>query len=100
MGNTDTISKATVSRMPAYLRYLKGEAGKGVDYVSSAVIAKDMGYSAVGVRKDLAIISSLQGKPRMGFGVARLIADIEKFLGSIPIQQFWMDTRVRRNILI
>lgn len=81
MGNTDTISKATVSRMPAYLRYLKGEAGKGVDYVSSAVIAKDMGYSAVGVRKDLAIVSSLQGKPRMGFGVERLTADIEKFLG-------------------
>ena len=77
----DNISKATVSRMPAYLRYLKGEAGKGVEYVSSAVMAKDMGLSAIGVRKDLALVSSVQGKPRLGFEAQRLITDIEKFLG-------------------
>ena len=75
------VSKATVSRLPAYLRYLKGEAGKGVKYISSAVIAADMGISAVGVRKDLALVSSVQGKPRMGFAIERLIEDIEKFLG-------------------
>lgn len=74
-------SKATVSRLPAYLRYLKGEAGKGVKYVSSAAIAQDMNLSAVGVRKDLALIASNPGKPRMGFEVRLLIADIEKFLG-------------------
>lgn len=77
----NAVSKATFSRVPAYLRYLKGEAGKGVEYVSSAAIAKDMGLSAVGVRKDLALISSRPGKPRFGFEVRRLIADIEKFLG-------------------
>lgn len=75
------VSKATVSRMPAYLRYLKGEAGKGVEYVSSAAIAKDMGLSAVCVRKDLALVSSRPGKPRFGFVVRLLIEDIEKFLG-------------------
>ena len=75
------VSKATVSRMPAYLRYLKGEAGKGVEYVSSAAIAKDMGLSAVCVRKDLAHVSSRPGKPRFGFEVRLLIEDIEKFLG-------------------
>ena len=75
------VSKATVSRMPAYLRYLKGEAGKGVEYVSSAAIAKDMGLSAVCVRKDLALVSSRPGKPRFGFEVRLLIEDIEKFLG-------------------
>ena len=47
MKNDETaVSKATASRMPAYLRYLKGEAGKGVEYVSSAAIAKDLGMSA------------------------------------------------------
>lgn len=76
-----SVSKATVSRMPAYLRYLKGEEGKGVAYVSSAAIAKDMGLSAVGVRKDLALVSSVPGKPRFGFEVRLLIEDIEKFLG-------------------
>lgn len=75
------VSRATVSRLPAYLRYLKGEAGKCVEYVSSAAIAKDMGLSAVGVRKDLALVSSRPGKPRFGFEVRLLIEDIEKFLG-------------------
>ena len=75
------VSRATVSRLPAYLRYLKGEAGKGVEYVSSAAIAKDMGLSAVGVREDLALVSSRPGKPRFGFEVRLLIEDIEKFLG-------------------
>lgn len=81
MANTDTISKATISRMPAYLRYLKGEAGKGIEHVSSSSVAKDMGFTAVSVRKDLALVSSVQGKPRIGFGTQRLIADIENFLG-------------------
>ncbi len=80
-GSEIAVSKATLSRLPAYLRYLKGEAGKGVEYVSSAVVARDMGYSAVGVRKDLALASSVPGKPGVGFEVRRLIADVEKFLG-------------------
>lgn len=74
------ISKAAVSRMPAYLRYLKGEDAKGIFYVSSAMIASEMGYTAVSVRKDLALVSSAPGKPRLGFEVKTLIADIEKFL--------------------
>ncbi len=76
-----SMSRATETRMPAYLRYLKGEAGKGVSYVSSAAIAKDMGLSSVGVRKDLALVSTEPGKPRMGFEVKKLIHDIERFLG-------------------
>lgn len=75
------ISKATVSRLPAYLRYLKGEKLKGVEYVSSAALAEDMALSAVSVRKDLALVSSVPGKPRFGFEVNRLIGDIERFLG-------------------
>ena len=82
MGSAENaVSKATVSRMPSYLRYLKGEAGKGVQYVSSSAIATALGVSAVGVRKDLALVSSQPGKPRFGFEVVRLIEDIEKFLG-------------------
>ncbi len=82
MTNAETsVSKATISRLPSYLRYLKGEAGKGVEYVSSAALAKDIGASGVGVRKDLALVSSRPGKPRYGFEVRQLIVDIEKFLG-------------------
>ena len=81
MANADNISEATLSRLPVYLRYLRGEAAKGKLYISSSAIADDLGFSAVGIRKDLAIVSSVQGKPRMGFEVGKLISDIEKFLG-------------------
>ena len=108
MGNTENaVSKATASRMPAYLRYLKGEAGKGVEYVSSAAVAKALGVSAVGVRKDLALVASRPGKPRFGFEVRRLIEDIEKFLGyhrwtnaeifGIPSMDERRDRRCRRS---
>lgn len=77
----NTISKATASRMPAYLRFLKGEQRKGEKYTSSATVARGMGLTAISVRKDLALVSSLQGKPRIGYELSTLIRDIEKFLG-------------------
>ena len=75
------ISKATVARMPLYLRFLQEENSKGTAFVSSSVIAQSISVSAVLVRKDLALVSSEAGRPRLGFRVPRLIADIEKFLG-------------------
>lgn len=80
-GDAAAVSKATLARMPAYLRYLKEESIKGKEYVASAAIAKDMAVSAILVRKDLALVSSTAGKPRLGFEVNGLISDIEKFLG-------------------
>lgn len=77
----DTVSKVTVLRLPSYLRYLQMAKSKNVEYVSSSEMAADMSLSAVAVRKDLAIISSVPGKPRIGFAVKRLISDIERFLG-------------------
>ena len=75
------ISKATIGRMPLYLHFLQEESSKGAKYISSAVIAQNIPVSAVLVRKDLAIVSSQPGRPRLGFEVVGLIADIEKFLG-------------------
>jgi redox-sensing transcriptional repressor len=75
------ISKATIGRMPQYLRFLQEENVRGEKYISSATIAQNIAVSAVLVRKDLAMVSSQAGKPRKGFEILRLIADIEKFLG-------------------
>ncbi len=75
------ISKATLERLPLYLRFLQEANAKGETYISSSVIAQLISVSSVLVRKDLAVISSEAGKPRRGFGIVRLIADIEKFLG-------------------
>lgn len=75
------ISKATIARMPLYLHYLQEESSKGAQYISSTVIAQNISVSSVLVRKDLALVSSEAGRPRLGFAVSRLIVDIEKFLG-------------------
>lgn len=80
-GKTAEISKAAFLRFPAYLRYLKAEEAAGVGYVSSSEIAEDMHLSAVCVRKDLALVASEPGKPRLGFAVGKLIGDLERVLG-------------------
>lgn len=78
---TQTISKATLARMPLYLHFLQEEHSKGAQYISSTVIAQNISVSSVLVRKDLALVSSEAGRPRLGFAISRLIVDIEKFLG-------------------
>ena len=75
------ISKATIARMPLYLHFLQEEFSKGAQYISSTVIAQNISVSSVLVRKDLALVSSEAGRPRLGFAISRLIVDIEKFLG-------------------
>lgn len=75
------ISKATIARMPLYLHFLQEESSKGAAYISSTVIAQNISVSSVLVRKDLALVSSEAGRPRLGFAISRLIVDIEKFLG-------------------
>jgi redox-sensing transcriptional repressor len=77
----EKISKASIARMPLYLHYLQEESSKGAQYISSTVIAQNISVSSVLVRKDLALVSSEAGRPRLGFAVSRLIVDIEKFLG-------------------
>ncbi|MBR2647144.1 MAG: redox-sensing transcriptional repressor Rex [Clostridia bacterium] len=67
--------------MPLYLHFLQEENSKGAQYISSTVIAQNISVSSVLVRKDLALVSSEAGRPRLGFAISRLIVDIEKFLG-------------------
>lgn len=74
-------SKATVSRLPIYLRYLRDKLKDGEENISSTKIAEDMRLNSVQVRKDLALISSVSGKPKLGFGIQELIDSIEDFLG-------------------
>lgn len=81
MGEKKEVSKATIDRLPLYLRFLQEASANGERFISSSVIAQSICVSSVLVRKDLAVVSSNAGVPRKGFGVATLIADIEKFLG-------------------
>ena len=81
--NTDitNVSKATIGRLPAYLRYLKEKELAGERTISSTAIAEDLHLNAVQVRKDLSAIRSVAGKPKRGFEIADLIEGINAFLG-------------------
>lgn len=81
MSEKREVSKATIGRLPLYLRFLQEASSRGEKFISSSVIAQNISVSSVLVRKDLAVVSSASGVPRKGFWVNTLIADIEKFLG-------------------
>ena len=79
--NARVLSVQGVKRLPYYLKLLKELQAEGTLYVPAAAIAESLGVYEVQVRKDLAAVSSQPGKPRVGFSVGGLIADIEHFLG-------------------
>lgn len=75
------LSVQGVKRLPYYLKFLKELQEEGAQFVPAAAIAESLDVYEVQVRKDLAAVSSQPGKPRVGFSVSGLIADIEHFLG-------------------
>lgn len=78
--NTE-MSKATLRRLPSYLRYLYRLDKESVPTVSSTTIANGLGLNPVQVRKDIALVSSVAGKPKTGYATKELIADLESYLG-------------------
>lgn len=79
--DTHVLSLQGVKRLPYYLKFLKELQSAGTLFVPAAAIADSLGIYEVQVRKDLAAVSSQPGKPRVGFSVDGLIADIEHYLG-------------------
>ena len=75
---TSTISKKLLQRLPGYLSYLKS-LPEDLEHVSATVIARELGFGEVQVRKDLAKISRT-GRSRIGRSRQHLILDIEEFL--------------------
>ena len=75
-----SISVSSLQRLPKYLRVLKKLQESDVEYVSSTFIANELKLNSIQVRKDLAYVSSNDGKARIGFKVNELIDDIENFL--------------------
>lgn len=73
------ISSSTIERLPKYLRVLRTFKQNKVSNISSTLIAKELGLNPIQVRKDLALISNSDGKPKVGFDVNELINDIESF---------------------
>ncbi len=74
------ISVQTLKRLPMYLHYLKSLDASSVTSISATCIADALGCGDVQVRKDLATVCS-SGKPKTGYALCTLIADLEDFLG-------------------
>lgn len=72
------VSRATLGRIPVYLKYLKALPPQ-VENISATTIAKELGLGEVQVRKDLSALSGA-GKPKIGYCTKNLTASLESFL--------------------
>ena len=75
------VSRATLGRVPVYLKYLKSLSEKEV-YVSATKMAKGLKLGDVLVRKDLQMISG-EGKPKVGYEKADLMTKLGLYLENV-----------------
>ncbi len=74
------ISRATLGRIPAYVKYLKSLPSE-VSSVSATSIARELGLGEVQVRKDLGNVCG-SGKPKIGYFTSELLSSLESLLES------------------
>jgi redox-sensing transcriptional repressor len=79
------VSEATLRRLPLYHRYLKTLANEPTGTISCTKIGLALSFDPTQVRKDIEV-TSIVGRPKVGYLVADLTTAIEKFLG-------WDNTR-------
>lgn len=77
---TTDVSRAALGRIPVYLRFLES-LPQDTETVSATVIAKELGFGEVQVRKDLGAICG-SGKPRIGYTVSDLKESLESLIDS------------------
>jgi redox-sensing transcriptional repressor len=74
------IPEPTLRRLPWYLAFLKLEADRGENFVSSTQISRAINVSASQIAKDLSMVN-VSGKTRVGYDARKLVEVLEKFLG-------------------
>lgn len=75
------VTKSTLSRLPLYYSHICKLKQEGQAFVSAAAVAQSLNLNPVLVRKDLAGVCSVTGKPRTGFEIDTLINDLSEHLG-------------------
>nr|WP_321407982.1 redox-sensing transcriptional repressor Rex [uncultured Carboxylicivirga sp.] len=83
------VPEPALRRMPCYLSYLKLAQRDGHKYISSTLIARDMGVDPTQVTKDLSY-TSIVGKTRVGYEVDALIDVLEDFLGFTVVDEAYL----------
>lgn len=72
------ISRATLGRIPSYLRYLRS-LPPTTQNVSATLVANGLGFGEVQVRKDLGMLCG-SGKPKTGYNLLALTESLERCL--------------------
>ncbi len=80
MEQQKNVSKAVISRLPRYYRYLHRLASNNVSRISSKELASRMGLTASQIRQDLSCFGGF-GQQGYGYSVDTLIIELEKILG-------------------
>lgn len=75
------LTKNQLRRLPTYLHLLRDLKSNGVDFITCQTIADDLELNKEQVRKDIALISSIDGVPNRGRDIDILIKDVETILG-------------------
>lgn len=76
-----TVSRATLGRVPVYLKYLESLPENEI-YISATKIARGLKLGDVLVRKDLQMISG-EGKPKVGYEKADLMSKLGLYLENV-----------------
>ena len=79
------ISRATLGRAPAYLKFLRGIEDSTAN-ISATTIAKELELGEVQVRKDLRALCG-SGKPKTGYKVGELTASLASCLSERTAEQ-------------
>lgn len=79
-----TVSRATLGRVPVYLKYLKA-LPENEKYISATKIASSLKLGDVLVRKDLQMISG-DGKPKVGYEKNDLMKKMGTYLENVDKQ--------------
>jgi redox-sensing transcriptional repressor len=74
------IPKATLNRLPLYLRALSELEKNEIDFVSSHKLAEIIGSNSAQIRKDLSFLGEL-GVRGLGYEVSHVKEEISRFLG-------------------
>ena len=81
------VSKNQLQRYPVYHKLLLNHLKNGEEFISSRVIAAELGYSEEQVRKDLQAITTYPGTPKRGRNLNELVLSLEEFLGYNDMSQ-------------
>jgi redox-sensing transcriptional repressor len=77
--NIKAVPEPTLRRLPKYINLLNKLKRENVEFISSNLIAEELGLDSIQVRKDLSL-TGIVGKPKLGFNLNELLGSLHHTL--------------------